>query len=279
MPEPVPGDEAIERESVELTFPRDGVALLRIRSEPLGVLRGAVKNAMLEALREAEASPDVRALVVTGTGRAFSVGSDVREFSRDAAWHRATAERDQNLNLALEDSPLAVVAACNGLTLGGGNELALSCDIRLAARSARFGFPEVNVGAFASAGGTQRLPSIVGAGRAMELLLTGRLLGASEAVAIGLVEEVVPDDRLLSRALEMASAIAAGPGVSIAATKRCVVAGLREGRRVGHALENELTVEVGMTEEAAEGQAAFLEKRSPRWRRASARGEGTVRET
>jgi enoyl-CoA hydratase/carnithine racemase len=225
-----------------------------------------VKGAILEALRKAEASPGTRVLVVTGTGRAFSVGSDVREFRRDAAWHRATAERDQNLNLALEDSPLAVIAACNGLTLGGGNELALACDIRLAASSARFGFPEVKVGAFASAGGTQRLPLIVGTGRAMELLLTGRLLDAAEALAIGLVEEVVPEDQLLSRALDMAAGIAEGPRVSIDASKRCVVMGLREGRPVGHALENELTVEVGMTEEAEEGQAAFLEKRPPKWR-------------
>lgn len=277
MPGPAMPDEAVESESVELTFPRDGVALLRIRSEPLGVLRGGVKNAILRALREAEATPDTRALVLTGTDRAFSVGSDVREFRRDAAWHRATAERDQNLNLALEGSHLAVIAACNGLTLGGGNELALACDIRIAGSSARFGFPEVKVGAFASAGGTQRLPLVVGAGRAMELLLTGRLLDAAEALAIGLVEEVVPDDQLRSRALDMAAAIAEGPGVSIDATKRCVVTGLRDGRRAGHALENELTVEVGMTAEAAEGQAAFLEKRKPRWPRRPSREGGPGR--
>ncbi len=263
----VAGEGDVERDAVELTVPREGVALLRIRSEPLGVLRGAVKRAILAALREAEAGLGVRSLVITGTGRAFSVGSDVREFRRDPEWHRSTAERDQNLNLALEDSPLAVVAACNGLTLGGGNELALACDIRLAATSARFGFPEVKVGAFASAGGTQRLPMAVGPGRAMELLLTGRLLDAPEALAIGLVEEVVDDDRLLERALDLAEAIAEGPAVSIAATKRCVVKGLREGRASGHNLENDLTVEVGMTDEAAEGQVAFLEKRTPQWRR------------
>lgn len=260
-----PGRAHIETDAVELTRPRQGAALLRIRSEPLGVLRQAVKRAMLAALREAEADDTLRSLVITGSGRAFSVGSDVREFRRDRDWHRAAAETDQGLNLALEDSRLAVVAACNGLTLGGGNELALACDIRLAARSARFGFPEVKVAAFASAGGTQRLPGVVGTGRAMELLLTGRLIDADEALRIGLVEEAVEDSALEARALDLAEEIASGPGVSIAATKRSVIHGLRAGRVAGHALENDLTVEVGMSDEAAEGQAAFLEKRAPRW--------------
>jgi enoyl-CoA hydratase len=258
-------DPFVERESIKISRPRPGVARMRIASEPLGVLRQAVKRAMLAGLRELEADALVRCLIITGTERAFSVGSDVREFRREASWHKSAAAMDQGLNLALEDSRLPVIAACNGLTLGGGNELALACDIRLAARSARFGFPEVKVAAFASAGGTQRLPLLVGPGRAMELLLTGRLLDADEAAAIGLVDELVDDELLDGRSLELASAIAAMPAVAIAATKRCVSTGLRHGRPTGHDLENLLTVEVGMTEEAAEGQAAFMEKRPPRF--------------
>jgi enoyl-CoA hydratase/carnithine racemase len=268
----VQSSEQVEAESVDISRPADGVARLQIRSEPLGVLRQAVKAAMLAALETLEANPSVRCLIVTGHGRAFSVGSDVREFRRDRTWQRDAAAHDQGLNFALERSRLPVIAACNGLTLGGGNELAIACDLRIAARSARFGFPEVRVAAFASAGGTQRLPQLVGPGRAMDLLLTGRIIESDEALAIGLVDFLVDDDDLEARSVGLAAEIAALPAEAISITKRCVATGLRDGRAAGHQLENELTVELGLTEDAAEGQAAFLEKRTPRFNRAAGGG-------
>lgn len=259
------GGPEIERSSVQVTRPREGVALITLVSRPLGVLRNAVKRALKDALVEQEADPGVRCVVLTGTDRAFSVGSDIRDFRQSKGWLIESEHVENDLNGAVEASRLPVIAACNGHTLGGGAVLALACDLRLAAESAHFGFPEVKVAAFASGSGTQRLPRLVGHGRAMDLLLTGRIIDASEALKIGLVEFVVPDDELLERALVIAAEIAAKPAAAIAASKRCVNVGLRDGIAAGLALELELAVEMGLTEDAAEGQAAFMEKREPRF--------------
>jgi enoyl-CoA hydratase/carnithine racemase len=255
----------VESDAVGIHDPAPGVRVLTLASQPLGVLRQAVKRAIRGALLAAEADPGVRVLVLTGTGRAFSVGSDVKEFAPDRGWLGPAARVDQALNLLLETSRLPVIAALNGLALGGGLELALACDIRIAAASARMGVPEVMVGAFASGGGTQRLPRTVGPGRALELLLTGRIVEADEALRLGLVEEVVPDEEVVARAVALGERIASMPVPGIAATKACVQVGLREGRLPGHRLENELTVTVGLTEDAIEGQRAFVEKREPRF--------------
>ena len=215
----------MEAEAIAVSFPRPGVALVRIQSKPLGVLRFAVKRALLARLRELESDPAVRCLVLTGVDKAFSVGSDIRDFSLDVGWLLENEHVEAGLNAALEESPLPVVAALNGHCLGGGAVLALACDIRLAAASARIGFPEINVGAFASGSGTQRLPRLVGRGRALDLLLTGRTLTADEALQIGLVEYLLPDDELLPFTLDYAQRIASFSGPVLAATKRCVVTG------------------------------------------------------
>src|SRR3989339_168235 len=182
---PCPAEEA---DAVRVTRPRAGVALVSIVSAPLGVLRHAVKRALWSALRGLEANPEVRCMVLTGTGKAFSVGSDIRDFSQDVGWLLENDYWEAGLNQAIEDARFPVLAACNGHTLGGGAVLALACDIRVAAASAKFGFPEVKVGAFASGSGTQRLPRLVGRGRALDLLLSGRVIDANEALRIGMVE-------------------------------------------------------------------------------------------
>jgi enoyl-CoA hydratase/carnithine racemase len=253
----------VETSSIEVTFPREGVALIRILSEPLGVLRIAVKRAMLEALASLEANSDVRCLVITGTGRAFSAGSDVRDFTTDAGWLLESEIVEGRLNSALEHSHLPVIAACNGITLGGGNMLALACDIRIAAESARFGFPEVKVGALATGTCTLKLPRFVGRSRALELILTGRVLSSLEARNYGLVEEVVPDKDLMERALGLAAEIADTPPLAIQAHKYLVNTGLELGYRAGLSEEWRLAVEVGQSDDAIEGQRAFLEKRPP----------------
>jgi enoyl-CoA hydratase/carnithine racemase len=259
---PYPAEEA---DAVRVTRPRAGVALVSIVSAPLGVLRHAVKRALGSALRRLEADPEVRCMVLTGTGKAFSVGSDIRDFSRDVGWLLENDYWEAGLNQAIEDARFPVIAACNGHTLGGGAVLALACDIRVAAASAKFGFPEVKVGAFASGSGTQRLPRLVGRGRALDLLLTGRVIDAAEALSYGLVEYLFPDAEMMERTLEMAEGIAAFPGPATAATKRCVNVGLREGTRAGLALEQELRVRTGRGADAAEGRQAFLEKRPARF--------------
>lgn len=255
----------LEKESIQVQQPRQGVGLLSISSQPLGVLRFGVKRALLEKLAELEADSGIHCLVLTGSGRAFSVGSDIRDFRQDVGWLLENEYVEAGLNAAIEDSRLPVIAACNGFTLGGGAVLALACDIRMAAESAKFGFPEVKVGAFASGSGTQRLVRLVGRGRALDLLLTGRTIVASEAFSIGLVEYIYPDDELLEKALDLAEQIASNAFPSVSATKRCVNVGLRDGFEAGLAMERQLRVETGTGPDAAEGKAAFVEKRQPRF--------------
>jgi enoyl-CoA hydratase/carnithine racemase len=258
-------NDRIEMDSIETSQPRPGIALIRNNAEPLGVLRLSVKRALSRELERLETDPEVRCLILTGNGRSFSVGSDIREFKQDPAWLLLSEQIETGLNRAIEQSRLPVIAACNGYTLGGGAVLALACDLRIAAASARFGFPEVNVGAFASGSGTQRLPRLIGRGRALDLLLTGRIIDAREAERLGLVDMVAPDSDLVARALDLAEEIAHKPAAAITASKRCIVEGLRYGEAAGLALELELSVATGLTADAVEGQRAFLEKRPARF--------------
>ena len=253
----------VESGAIGVEWPRDGVALITIRSEPLGVLRFGVKRALQAKLADLEGDPGGRCVVLTGVERAFSVGSDIRDFSQEVGWLLENEYVEAGLNAAIEDSRLPVIAAINGFAFGGGAVLALACDIRVAAESARFGFPEVRVGAFASGSGTQRLPRLVGRGRALDLLLTGRTIDAATALQIGLVEYVLPDKEMLSGALAIAAQVAARPATVVAATKRCVNLGLREGFEAGLAEERRLRVETGRGPDALEGRNAFLEKREP----------------
>ena len=255
--------DSIESGAIEVERPSDGVALITVGSEPLGVLRFGVKRALQARLAELESDPGVRCVVLTGVERAFSVGSDIRDFSQDVGWLLENEYVEAGLNAAIEESRLPVIAAINGFAFGGGAVLALACDIRVAAQSARFGFPEVKVGAFASGSGTQRLPRLVGRGRALDLLLTGRTIDAATALQIGLVEYLLPDEELLAGALDIAAQIAANPVPVVAATKRCVNVGLRDGIEAGLAEEQRLRVETGRGQDAVEGRNAFLEKREP----------------
>lgn len=262
---PLPSSATIERDSIDVSRPRPHVMLLRNCATPLGVLRVSVKRAMLEALQQAEADQDVRAMVITGTGRAFSVGSDVREFEQSAGWLEQAEAAENALNDYIERMRVPVIAAINGHALGGGLVLALACDIRVAAQSAVLGVPEVKVGAFASGSGTQRLPALVGRGRALHLLLTGETVTGAEAERIGLVERLATDERLLDDALDLAATIAAMPPLAVSASKRCVNTGMREGWSAGMAMEAEMLVPVGLSDDAIEGQRAFMEKRPARF--------------
>ncbi len=255
----------METQAIQVDYPVEGVARVTIASQPLGVLRFGVKRAIKKQLAELEGNKKIRCLVLTGMDRAFSVGSDIRDFSAEVGWLLENEYVEAGLNAAIEDSRLPVIAALNGFTLGGGAVLALACDIRIAAQSAQIGFPEVKVGAFASGSGTQRLPRQVGRGRALELLLTGRTIDAEEALRFGLVEDVAPDEQLMVQALDLAARIAANSPVAVAASKRCVVTGLRDGFAAGLDEERRLRVETGPGPEAIEGRVAFIEKRPARF--------------
>ncbi len=260
---------AEEMEAVQVACPRPGVALITITSQPLGVLRHAVKRALLRSLSNLENDLSIRCVVLTGLGKAFSVGSDIRDFSQEVGWLLENDYVEAGLNQAIEEARFPVIAACNGFALGGGAVLALACDLRAAASTAKFGFPEVKVGAFASGSGTQRLPRLVGRGRALDLLLTGRTIDASQALQYGLVEYVFPEEEFMGKCLDLAELIASYPGPVTAATKKCVNSGLRQGFQAGLALEMDLRVKTGRGPDAVEGRAAFLEKRPPEYNKAS----------
>ena len=252
-----------ESSAIEVTRPIDGVALITITSEPLSVLRHSVKRALMSTLVELEKDLSIRCAVLTGIGKAFSVGSDINDFSQEVGWLLENDYWESTLNQMIEDARFPIIAACNGHALGGGAVLALACDFRAASEKAKFGFPEVKVGAFASGSGTQRLPRLVGRGRALELLLTGRMITAQEALQYGLIEYLFPDEGFLDQVLNIASMIGSYSGLVTAATKKCVNVGLSEGTKAGLALESDLRVKTGRGPDSIEGRAAFLEKRPP----------------
>ncbi|MGD8405827.1 MAG: enoyl-CoA hydratase/isomerase family protein [Anaerolineales bacterium] len=258
--------EMLETDAIQTTRPVDGVALITICSQPLGVLRFGVKRALQAALENLEADRTVHCLVLTGVEKAFSVGSDIKDFSTEIGWLLENDYVEAGLNAAIENSRLPVIAAVNGFAMGGGAVLTLACDIRMAAKSAKFGFPEVKVGAFASGSGTQRLPRLVGRGRALDLLMTGRTIDGDEALRIGLVEYLVPDNELLDRALALASTIGANAASAVSASKFCINVGLRDGFEAGLAAEREMRIQTGRGPDSIEGRNAFLEKRKPDFR-------------
>ncbi len=239
------------------------IAVLTLNRPPVNALSAALA-ADLEAAVGRAADPAVRAVVVTGSPH-FAAGADIGELKAAAAGRSDTplASHLSAALLALEALPKPIVAAVRGFALGGGLELALACDFRYLADDARVGLPEIKLGIFPGAGGTQRLPRLVGVGKAREMIYSGRHVRAPEALAIGLADKVVPADDLLAAALEYAATLAKGATVAIGAAKRAVNATLGLSLEAGLEVEASGFVDCLGTEDAAEGLAAFLEKREP----------------
>ncbi len=243
---------------------REGaVVTLTIDHPKANAINGDVVEGLAEGLANAEADTTCRALVITGSGsKFFSAGADITAFGGGSE----AIGRAMEFTLSIEASRLPVIAAVNGIAFGGGCELTLACDIRLAARTARFGQPEIKLGIIPGWGGTQRLPRLIGRARATELLLTGDPIDAERALAIGLVSEVVDPDDLPAAAQRWAQLMAARAPLALAATKRVMRAGahlplsgaLEEERKEFSALFS--------TEDAAEGISAFLQKREAAWK-------------
>ena len=242
------------------------IGIIRLVNPPLNPLTHRMRSQLCEIAVAISDRGDVRAVVLTGSGaRALSVGSDINEFPRSVGQGREVSANEHAAYAALENMPQPLIAVIRGHTLGGGLELALVADIRVAERTATLAFPEVAVGVFASGGGTQRLPGIVGEGRARHLLLLGETIDAPTAESWGLVTRVVPQGRGEREALDLAQRLVRLPQRALRATKRCVNAGLRYGRDAGHAAEIESIAEVYGSHDAQEGASAFLEKRTPQF--------------
>jgi len=244
----------------------DGVAVITInRPDKLNALSSAVILELRDAFQRFAEEPGIRAVIVTGAGqKAFVAGADIAELeSLSAPEAQAFALRGQRVFRLLECAGKPSVAAVNGYALGGGLELAMACTVRFAAENARLGQPEVKLGIVPGYGGTQRLPRLVGRGRALELLLSGEPVAAAEAHRIGLVNAVVPQPELLafSRAW-LAKVLANGP-LAVALTMETVDAGLDAGLEAGLRLEAAAFGLTAATEDRREGTRAFLEKRLP----------------
>lgn len=238
------------------------------RPERLNALDTAGLRALLAAVQDLASDERIRAVILTGAGdRAFAAGADISEMvEKSASEALAFAELGQTVCRAIEEAPQPYIAAVNGFALGGGCELALACDIRLASERAVFGQPEVTLGIPPGWGGSQRLPRIVPVGIARELLYTGRRVDAAEALRIGLVNAVYPAEELLERARELAQRIAANGPLAVRVTKAAVRFGLEHGLEAGLAYERQVFAHAFTTEDQREGMRAFLEKRRPAFR-------------
>ena len=246
-----------------LLEPHGAVMVVRLnRPQVLNALNAPMVAEIASALEEIALDAALRCVVLTGSGsRAFAAGADIAEMrgaAPDAEGARSWAR------IAAFSKPL--IAAVNGLALGGGMELALICDLVIASETARFGQPEINLGIIPGAGGTQRLTKIVGKSLAMEMILNARMLSAEEALRVGLVSSVYPAETLLHNALKTAQQIAARAPLAVMAAKRSVNAALDLGLEAGLAVEREQFAALFATEDQREGMSAFLEKRRPVWK-------------
>lgn len=249
-----------------LTEISEQVAVVTInRPDVRNALNRSVLDGLDAALDALEADSAVGAVIFTGSGaKAFVAGADITQLAGYTLQDGLRA-RMQRLYDRIQDFEKPTIAAVNGFALGGGNELAMSCDIRIASATARFGLPEANLGILPGAGGTQRLSRLVGLGRAQELILTGRIIDAEEALRIGLVTSVVPAEQLLDTARDTARTILAKGPLAVRLAKLIISGGAETDQRTGLLLERLAQSLLYAADEKSEGAAAFLEKRPARF--------------
>jgi enoyl-CoA hydratase/carnithine racemase len=237
----------------------DGVALVRLDRPPMNALSLALLAELAEVARELAIDVDVKAVVVAGGARTFAAGAEISEFGGPEE-ARAFSEAFRSALDALAAIPRPVIAAIGGFALGGGLEVAMACDLRVASDRAKVGQPEILLGIIPGAGGTQRLARLIGPARAKELVWSGRQVRADEALAMGLVDRVVPADGTLDAALAWAAELATGAVVAMGSAKRAIDGGLDGSLADGLDLEAELFRDVFTTEDAATGVRSFLEQ-------------------
>jgi enoyl-CoA hydratase len=234
----------------------DGVELIRFNRPPMNALSAELLEEFGDHVEALASDPDLKAVVLAGNDRVFAAGAEISQILADTDRLIGSFRRAFD---GLEAIPRPVIAAISGFALGGGLEAALACDLRVASENARLGVPEILLGVFPAAGGTQRLPRLIGPARAKEMLWTGRQVRASEALAMGLVDRVVPVDGYVDAALEWAASFAGGAVAAMGLAKRAVNGGLDKPLSGGLDLELELFGEVLATEDAATGIQSFFD--------------------
>ena len=243
-----------------------GVAVLTVqRPQRLNALDASTLDEIRRAVLDFQQDPSIRCVIVTGSGdKAFVAGADINEFARETPeGARQRALRGQHVFDLIERLGKPVIAAVNGFALGGGCELAMACTLRIAADTARFGQPEINLGLIPGFGGTQRLARLVGKSKAMELILTGNPISASDALAIGLINRVVPAADLMTHARTLAAELVTKPPIALRYAMEAINKGLEMPFAEACDFEAALFGMVTTTDDMREGTKAFLEKRKP----------------
>jgi len=237
----------------------DGIGTIRLDRPPVNALNDALVAELSAAAARAETDPEVRAVIIYGGAKVFAAGADIKEMAE--AGYAAMSVRSAGLQAALGQVAAIgkpVVAAITGYALGGGLELALAADFRIAGESAKAGQPEILLGVIPGAGGTQRLPRLIGPSRAKDLVFSGRMADAAEALAIGLVDKVVPDAEVYQAAVEMMSRYAAGPALALRAAKQAIDHGLGVDLATGLEIERTHFAALFATADQREGMRSFL---------------------
>lgn len=240
------------------------------RPEARNALNDQVRSELYEALTKANSDPEVRGVILTGGKEVFSAGADIPAMAKSSAVEmfsrRATLRGTQQVIQLMETMPKPVMAVISGYALGGGCELALGCDVRIASDTAVLGQPEIRIGIIPGGGGTQRLARLVGLGRAKDIIFSGRMVEAAEALRIGLVEEVVPANQLFETARKKMGSYVRHGAMALAAAKLAINTGNNVDINSGDSLENFCFSLLFATEDQKEGMAAFLEKRKPEFK-------------
>jgi enoyl-CoA hydratase len=245
--------------------PADGVGLIRInRPEARNALNLEVRKCIVQSLSEMTDDANTRAIVLTGSTKSFAAGADIKEMAGVGTIEHLL-RGTHKLWRAISSCPKPVIAAVNGFALGGGCELAMTCDIIIAGESARFGQPEVKIGIIPGGGGTQRLTRAVGKYKAMRYILTGDPFSAQEAYAMGLVSELAPDSEVEKRAIAMAQQLAELPPLALLHAKEAVQAALETALSAGLGFETKAVQILFSSQDQKEGMAAFIEKRKAKF--------------
>lgn len=239
------------------------------RPDALNAMNKVVVAELKKAIEECETNDNVGVIIITGTGdKAFIAGADIKAMQKMSGREALEFSREgQEMTMVIENSPKPVIAAINGFALGGGCEIALACDMRIASENAKFSQPEVALGIIPGWGGTQRLPRLIGKGRAIEMITGGKMIDAEEALRIGLVNHIVPQSDLLDETLLLAKSIIKNGPAAVASSLKCIHEGFDKDLENGLDIELNAFAELFETDEQREGTTAFVEKRKPNFRK------------